>query len=216
MGAEAPARRIPEDLASLIAQAQAGDEAAFRTIVGQYKPFLSRLARRRLRSGTMGSRPSDLVQDTLERAVRCLQSFQGTRDPELRAWLAKILQNVLIQQHRAAGRIRRAASLVSLPSVGELEQSDPQPGPSEQLHGQEAWRSLLRAVAVLPEGQREAVRRHLRGTSVAEIAQLMGKTPAAVSCLLQRGGKALQSKLQGAGPLGGWFRAMQRLLEENG
>lgn len=207
--------RLLENLPSLIAQAQAGDEAAFRALVDQYKPFLSRLARRRLRSGTTGTRPSDLVQDTLERAVRCLHSFQGTRDPELRAWLAKILQNVLIQQHRAAGRIRRTAQLVPLPSSDLLEQSDPQPGPSDQLHGQEAWRLLLRAVAVLPEGQREAVRRHLRGASVAEIAQMLGKSPAAVSCLLQRGGKALQSKLQGAGPLGGWFRTMQRLLEEN-
>lgn len=207
--------RASENLASLIAQAQAGDEAAFREIIGQYKPYLSRLAQRRLRAETMGSRPSDLVQDTLERAVRCLKSFQGTRDPEIRAWLAKILQNVLIQQHRAASRIRRAAQLVPLPVEDQLKHCDPQPGPSEQLHGQEAWRALLRAVAELPEGQREAVRRHLRGASVAEIAQTMGKTPAAVSCLLQRGGKALQTKLQGAGPLGGWFRAMQRLLEEN-
>lgn len=205
----------PDELAALIIAAQDGDAAAFRELVKRYQPHLARLARRRLRSGGVGQRPSDLVQDTLERAVRCLRQFQGRTDPELRRWLAVILNNVLIQQHRAARRQRRAAELLPLPSSDLLLGPDPPPPRlSETLRVREAWRALLRAVFALPTGQREAVHLYLRGEAVAEIAQALGRTPAAISCLLQRGGKALQTALGEYGQLGPWLQTMRVLLAE--
>lgn len=201
-----------EQLRAVIAAAQAGDVGALKDLVRRYQPFLVRLARRQLRSAPGGPRPSDLVQDTLERFVRSLRSFQGTCDQQLRGWLSVILTNVLIQQRRSASRQRREAEHVPLPDADRFAGPDPMPSPSQQLHGQEAWRALLRAMFALPEGQQEAVHRHLRGESVAEIAQTLGKTPAAVSCLLQRGGKALQRKLGQSGQLGAWFQSMKSLL----
>lgn len=206
----------PGDLAAIIAAAQSGDAMAFKELVRRYQPHLVRLARRRLGAGPAGQRPSDLVQDTLERAVRCLHQFQGQTDPELRRWLAVILYNVLIQQQRAAHRQRRAAEILPLPDSDLLLGPDPPPGPSQVLRGREAWRALLRAVSALPEGQREALHRHLRGEAVADIAQALGRTPPAVSCLLQRGGKALQTALGEHGQLGAWFQTMRALLAEAG
>lgn len=207
-----PTRLDP--LSARIAAAQAGDRAALQTLVRMYQPYLKRLAQRQSRSTSGGRRPSDLVQDTLERAVRCLRSFQGTTDPELRGWLAIILKNVLIQQHRAASRKRRSADLVPLPDLDRIEGPDPAPSPSQSLHGREAWRELLRALHTLPPRQQEAVRRHLHGDSVSEIARALNNTPAAISCLLQRGGKDLQRQLAETRPLGPWFQAMRRLLAE--
>jgi RNA polymerase sigma-70 factor (ECF subfamily) len=202
------------DVAVIIAAAQSGDGPSLRVLVKRYQSHLLRLARARLRSMPEGQRPSDLVQDTLERAVRCLHQFQGSTDLELRRWLAVILQNILIQQQRAAHRLRRAARLVELPESDQLIESDPAPGPSQSLRGREAWRALLRALYALPAGQREAVHRHLKGEAVSEIAQTLGKSPAAVSCLLQRGGKALQQTLGEHGKLGAWFSTMRQLLAD--
>jgi RNA polymerase sigma factor (sigma-70 family) len=200
------------ELSGMIAAAQGGDKVAMGMLLRQYQPHLLRLARRRRGFMPAGQRPSDLVQDTLERVVRCLHQFQGQSEPELRRWLAVILENVLIQKRRAAGRKRRAAELVPLPDSDDLLGPDPPPGPSQSLRGREAWRALLRAIHALPEGQREAVRYHLRGEAVADIARAMNRTPAAVSCLLQRGGKTLQASLGEHGPLPAWFFAMRALL----
>lgn len=203
-----------DELAALIVAAQAGEAAAFRELVGRYQPYLVRLARRRLRSGAVGQQPSDLVQDTLERAVRCLRQFQGRTDPALRRWLAVIMNNILIQQHRAARRQRRAAELLPLPSSDQLIGLDPPPRLSETLRVREAWRALLREVFALPSAQREAVHLYLRGEAVADIAQTLGRTPAAVSCLLQRGGQTLQTALGEHGQLGLWLQTMRVLLAE--
>ncbi len=122
------------------------------------------------------------------------------------------MHNVLIQHQRAAHRLRRAGQTVPLADSGELAPPSPLPGPSQLLRGEQAYRSLLAAVFDLPSGQQEAIRRYLRGTPVADIARDLGKSPAAVSCLLQRGGHTLQEKLGGHGALGPWFQAMRDLL----
>jgi RNA polymerase sigma factor (sigma-70 family) len=200
----------------MIAAAQRGDPRALRELLKGYQPHLVRLAQRRRSSLPAGQRPSDLVQDTLERVVRCLHQFQGTSDSELRGWLAVILRNVLIQKRRAANRQRRAHESVPLLDADALIDPDPPAGPSQLLQGREAWRELLRAVYALPFGQREAVHRHLRGEAVSEIARALDKKPGAVSCLLQRGGKRLQATLGQQEPLGAWFQAMRALLADSG
>lgn len=197
---------------SLLAAVRRGDPEALRELVRMVQPHLSRLARRHRGSLPEGLRPSDLVQDTLERVVRYLGQFQGESDRELRAWLGVILRNVLIQKRRSAQRLRRAVETVPLPDSDDLAAQELSLGPSQALRGQEEWRLLLRALYELPEHQREAIRRVLRGESVAETARAMGRTPAAVSCLLQRGGKQLQSLLGHKGPLGPWFALLRELL----
>jgi RNA polymerase sigma-70 factor, ECF subfamily len=55
---------------------------------------------------------------------------------------------------------------------------------------------LANAMEQLPEAQREAlVSRHWHGWSLAEIGELMNRTPVAVSGLLKRGLFALRTRL---------------------
>jgi RNA polymerase sigma-70 factor (ECF subfamily) len=58
---------------------------------------------------------------------------------------------------------------------------------------------LAAALEQLSEAQREAVvLRHLEGLSLAEVGRHLGRNPAAVAGLLQRGLKKLRSLLEGA------------------
>ncbi len=68
--------------------------------------LLPALRARALRLTRNGKAAEDLVQDTLERALR----FESTFDPEtnLRAWMHKILLTVFISQCRRLRRERRA------------------------------------------------------------------------------------------------------------
>jgi RNA polymerase sigma-70 factor (ECF subfamily) len=68
--------------------------------------------------------------------------------------------------------------------------------PSQKaIRGEDAER-LSRALAALPDDQREAVRlRHLEGCALAEIAQRLGRTPAATAGLIKRGMKTLRREL---------------------
>lgn len=203
-----------DELRSLLAAAQSGDAAAKDALLRRYQPFLQRRARR---LGSARLRGSDLAQDTAERALRTLASFRGTTEPELRAWLGTILSHVVSQRLRDEHRLKRRGTLVPLSDAAPS--TAPEPSPSQVLRGKEAWRALARAVAMLPASQREVVRRHLRGASVAELAAELKKTPASISCLLQRGGQAVRAQLgeaHGDQSLGAWFTAMQALLAEEG
>src|SRR5262249_33848938 len=72
-----------------------------------------------------------------------------------------------------------------------------QSSPSQQAQRNEQGVRLAQALAGLPEPQREAlVLRHLEGWSLADIAGRMGRSPAAVVGLLQRGLKKLRALLQ--------------------
>src|SRR5262249_33512621 len=72
-----------------------------------------------------------------------------------------------------------------------------QSSPSQEAGRKEQGVRLAEALAQLPEPQREAVTlRHLEGWSLADIADHLGRTQAAVVGLLQRGLKALRQILQ--------------------
>lgn len=211
-----PAPGEPDDaaLAALLAAVRAGDEAAVARVLAALQPYIARRARWRA-GARLGA--SDLAQDTAEQALRTLRLFRGQSAPELRAFLDGVLRNLIGQRLRAARRGKRDAVTVPLPLCDQATPlAAPGPSPSQALRGKEAWRALLRAVAALPEAQRLVVRRHLRGASVAELAAELGRTPAAISCLLQRGGQALRAALGDPEErsLGDWFVAMQALLRD--
>jgi RNA polymerase sigma-70 factor (ECF subfamily) len=70
--------------------------------IAKYFPDLLRRARKLTGDG---SRADDLVQDTVERALRFQDSFQ--MGGYVRAWLFRIMQNVFISQRRRAATERR-------------------------------------------------------------------------------------------------------------
>src|SRR5262249_12037167 len=71
-----------------------------------------------------------------------------------------------------------------------------QSSPSQQAEGAEQAVRLAAALATLPPNQRDAVvLRHAHGYSLAQIAERLGCTTAAVSGLLLRGLKTLRNEL---------------------
>jgi RNA polymerase sigma-70 factor (ECF subfamily) len=140
--------------------------------------------------------PSDVVQETLLHAHANRETFRGTSEPELAAWLRRILANTLAQALRGFGRQRRDLALErSLEmavdaSSARLEQwlAADQSGPGEQAERNELLLRVAEAMARLPDEQRAALElRHLQGQSVAEIGRMLDRSEASVAGLLRRG-----------------------------
>jgi RNA polymerase sigma-70 factor (ECF subfamily) len=148
---------------------------------------------------------SDLVQQTLMEAYRTLDQFRGQGEAELAAWLRSILAHQLAHAVRDLGRTRRDVSRErSLEQA--LERSSAclaswlaADGPSisdQAAHNEQVVR-LAQAMERLPEAQREAVVRHYwQGWTTTQLAEHLGRSPAAVAGLLQRGLKALRQEMR--------------------
>jgi RNA polymerase sigma-70 factor (ECF subfamily) len=152
--------------------------------------------------------PSDLVQQTLLEAYQALDRFEGRDAAQTAAWLRQILARNLANAGRDFGRAKRdvareqsldAALAESSARLGAWLAAE-QSSPSERAaHGEEAVR-LARALAALPEAQREVVvLRHCEGQPLADIARRLGRSPAAVAGLLHRGLERLRELLQEPG-----------------
>jgi RNA polymerase sigma-70 factor (ECF subfamily) len=149
--------------------------------------------------------PSDIVQQTLLEAFQKRAQFRGTTDAERAAWLRRILAHNLADAMRAFGRekrdVDRERSLEESlrQSSFRLERwlATPDASPSEQAEQQERAIRLAITLAGLPEAQREAlVLQYWHGWTLAQIADHLGRTPAAAAGLLKRGLKKLRQELQ--------------------
>jgi RNA polymerase sigma-70 factor (ECF subfamily) len=145
--------------------------------------------------------PSDLVQQTLLKALQALDRFQQRSEAELAAWLRQILAHNLASAARDLGRAKRdAARECSLEAA--LEQSPArleewlvaeQSSPSQQAERKEQVFRLAEVLGSLPEAQREAVsRRYLQNWSLDDIGRHLDRSPAAVAGLIKRGLKQLR------------------------
>jgi len=193
-----------QELTELIRAARDGDSAALGRLLDQYRAYFQILAARGI-GPRLGQRfnASDVVQQTMLEACRDFVQFLGSGEPELVAWLERILQRNISQlvrdhvatQKRALGREQsRDAAGKSGPAF--FEPAAQHSSPSQRaMRGEDAIR-LARALAELPEDQREAVRlRHLEGWSLAEIAECFERSPAATAGLIKRGMQKLRDKL---------------------
>ena len=159
----------------------------------QYRAYLLILARAQTPRQLLNKfDASDLVQETLLKAHRQSEQFQGRSEGERVAWLRAILANALAEAvRRFSGPQRNVDLEKSLQETSwRLEQwlADSGTSPEGQLeHGEQLLR-LAEALARLPEDQRTALElRHLKGCSVPEIARLQGRSSASIAGLLRRG-----------------------------
>jgi RNA polymerase sigma-70 factor (ECF subfamily) len=147
---------------------------------------------------------SDLAQQSLLAAHQALHQFRGRTDAELAAWLRQILAHQLAHAVRDLGRAKRdlarerslEAALDA--SSARLEQwlAADQSSPSARAQRQEQAVQVAAALETLPEAQREALLLHYwQGRTLPQIAAELGRSPAAVAGLLQRGLKALRQQL---------------------
>jgi RNA polymerase sigma-70 factor (ECF subfamily) len=165
-----------------------------------YRPYLRLLARLSLPPVLRGKLdPSDVVQQTMLEAVRALEG--GPCPEALPAWLRTILARQIGRAVRGfAADCRDLGRERSLETA--LEESSrclgdwlaaPDSPPGHRAERDERAARLARALDALPEGQGTAIILHYwQGLTVAAVAGELGKTPAAVAGLLQRGLRQLR------------------------
>ncbi|HYH65732.1 MAG TPA: sigma-70 family RNA polymerase sigma factor [Urbifossiella sp.] len=169
----------------------------------RFRPYLLLLARFHL-GGRADIDPSDVVQQTLLDAHRGLGACRAGTDAERAAWLRRVLANTVADAVRARRRGKRDAAR-EVPLDDALAASSarlggwlaaPGPSPSQEADRHEQAVRLAAVLAALPEAEREAlVLQHWYGLTVAQIGELLGRTPAAVGGLLKRGLARLRERM---------------------
>lgn len=168
-------------MAEMIRRARSGDREALGQLLDRYRGYLRVLAERQI-GGPLGRRldASDVVQQTFLEAHRDFVAFQGASEPELAAWLERVLQHNVAQVIRDHANVAKRAvgreQPLERPSDTSTGCGQPlageQSSPSQRaMRGESAVR-LAHALDSLPPDQREAVRlRHLEGWTLEQIAQ---------------------------------------------
>lgn len=173
----------------------------------RFRSYLSLLARLQMAPQFQGKfDASDVVQQTMARAVEAIDQFRGDTEAELAAWLRQILSRQLINAARDLGRdkrdVARERSLEAAvdESSARLEAwlAAEQSSPSQRAERNEQVLHLAEALAGLPEAQREALTlHHLQGWTLAQVGGHLGRSETAAAGLIKRGLKALRRQLQG-------------------
>jgi RNA polymerase sigma-70 factor (ECF subfamily) len=174
----------------------------------RYRNYLVLLARLKLDRKLRGKLdPSDVVQQTLLEAHAALVScgaapanVVAAQAAWLRQILARNLANAVRDLTRARRDVRKERSLQADldDSAAQLGNwlAAPSSAPLGKVEQQERALQLAEALAQLPQAQRDAVvLRHFEGLPLADIAEQLSCTTAAVTGLLHRGLKNLRKSL---------------------
>jgi RNA polymerase sigma-70 factor (ECF subfamily) len=176
-------------LIALVELARNGDKDAFGQLYDHYQPSVYRFLYYRVGSMTLAE---DLTAETFFRALRSMHSFRW-QGKDFGAWLMTIARN-LTADHFKAGRTRLEQTTEDMQTLDST--SD---GPEIEVLSSLTNESLLRALGELPTEQREClIMRFLQGLSIAETAEILGRSSGAVKQLQLRGVRNL-AKLIPAG-----------------
>ena len=190
----------------LLASARRGDEAARGQLFALYSRYLMLLARVQVGSRLQGKvDPSDLVQETLLEAHRQFAQFRGSSEPELTAWLRRILAGqIALLLRRYLGTKGRDVNLERDLAV-QLDQSSQAwdaglaasySTPSQHAVRREQAVLLAEALDRLSEDYREVIiLRHLEGLPFAQVAQRMNRSEDSVQKLWTRALASLRRSL---------------------
>jgi RNA polymerase sigma-70 factor (ECF subfamily) len=191
----------------LLAEARAGDAGALGELLELYRNYLSLLARLQVGRRLQGKvDATDLVQETFLEAHRDFRQFRGHTEPQLIAWLRRILATNLANLVRRYQGTRRRDLNLERELTFELDQSwqaldrglvAQQSSPSHQAARREQAVLLADALERLPEDYREAiVLRQLEGLSFPEVARRMDRSEDSVKKLWARGLARLRRSLE--------------------
>jgi RNA polymerase sigma-70 factor (ECF subfamily) len=173
-----------ERWSGLMAAAQAGDAAAYATLLREIAPFLRAIARRRIADF---AEAEDAVQD----ALLTLHAVRHTYDPTrpLRPWLAAIAERrALDRLRRTLARGARETPLDALPDHASSVAPQAERGLADQ--------DLRDAVAQLPESQRQALRlAKLEELPLAEASRRSGLSVGALKVATHRALRTLRRRL---------------------
>ena len=173
-------------LIALVELARGGDCEAFGMLYDHYHLAVYRFVYYRVGSVTVAE---DLTSETFFRALRSMGSFRW-QGKDFGAWLMTIARN-LTTDHFKAGRTRLEYATEDMSPHDE-----PTEGPESSVLASLTNEALLSALTELPHEQQEClIMRFLQGLSIAETAQVLGRTEGAVKQLQLRGVRNLAKLL---------------------
>jgi RNA polymerase sigma factor (sigma-70 family) len=160
----------------LLKRARGGDDSARDALFSRYLPRLERWAHGKMPPWVREAGDThDLVQNTLIRVLRNLDSFEPAHEGSFPAYVHVTLRNQVHDMIRAARR---------RPAPGPLDpsKSDAGPSPLQEAIAQETWDKYEAALHTLkPHDQALIVLRIEMGYSHKEVADELGMPSAAAS-----------------------------------
>lgn len=175
----------------LVQQAKAGDEAALTSLFDRNAMRLKRRIRARL-SPAVRRRvsDSDVLQETWMAVTRHLDAFEYREKGSFGAWAMRIADNAARKQmrHHAGTAKRNAGAEVTRGQRRDTaHHAGDGPTASAELMAREMRLRIREGMGLLPESYRAVIEllQHRRVT-IAEAAELMGRSPNAVKKLHAR------------------------------
>ncbi len=176
--------------AAWMVAAQAGDRAAYETLLRDCIPFVRRVAR------GQGVRP-DFIDDVVQETLLTIHQARQTYDPSrsFTAWLRTIAQRRAIDGLRRGGRIRNREVYAPLAYENHSDQGG---DPEEAAFQIDHTEVLNLAVKRLSTRQREAVEQlAFLGQSLAQAAAATGRSTGSLRVNWHRALKTLRANLGG-------------------
>jgi RNA polymerase sigma-70 factor, ECF subfamily len=165
-------------LIALVELARGGDSEAFGLLYDHYQASVYRFLFYRTRSSTLAE---DLTSETFFRALRSMQNFRW-QGKDYGAWLMTIARN-LATDHFKAGRTRLETTTEDMGLHDDTTE-----GPESLVLTSLTNELLLQALSELPGEQKDClVMRFLQGMSIAQTAEVLGRSEGAVKQLQLRG-----------------------------
>ncbi len=157
-----------------------------------------RVIARSVRSGRLKGRfgESDLIQDALLEAHRSFDSFRGTTEAELVAWLRQIVVRTVghvVRDHVGAGKrnVHREQSASHLSNLAV----DSSTSPSGKVIRHEESVRMAEALERLPADMQQVIlARHVDDLPYSKIAEQLGRSEPAVRMLYLRAVKRLKAE----------------------
>jgi RNA polymerase sigma-70 factor (ECF subfamily) len=169
---------------SWMTAAQRGERASYERLLTELLPFVRGLVR-----GRIGDRPAveDIVQEVLLSIHTARHTYRAERP--FSPWVRAIARNAVTDWgRREARRSRRELALEAV----EIPAAEPSQEPATKVLSP----ALRRALAALPEPQRQAVLLlKVEGLSVAEAARHVGISPGALKLRAHRAYRGLRTLL---------------------
>lgn len=171
----------------------------------EYRVYLQFLARTALTSSVQNRiDPSDIVQQSMLKAIEARKQFRGaTREQEM-AWLRKILirtaRHATRDQHALKRDVKRELSIEQSIEQSSMKLKELLPAsddsPSREAVRNEQGLVLAAAIEQLPADQRMSIiLKYWHGYTLEQIANELGKSIPAVAGLLHRATKKLRKGL---------------------
>ena len=168
--------REPEP--DVVVRAQAGDLAAFESLVRDYQADVWRFAYHLTRSHALAE---DVAQEAFLKAFRAIRTFRG--EARFTTWLLRIVRNAAVDAYR---RSSRQSALAEQATVVAERTAPASAGPSEERLRIQA------AIRALPEQLREPfVVIEVLGFDYAEASRILGVKVGTVKSRMHRARAAL-------------------------